>query len=381
MKKLLLLAVCGALMLSAPAYSQGLQETLQKVAGNAAVGYVSPITTGFGTDLNGGWFHKAPSTTMFGFDLEFGLVAMGTPYKDADKTFDTNGNFRFDVTQTQGIVDAALPPPAANDPLLAQKNALRASLTNKIANTDFNVRIKGPTAIGNTFVSNTKTPNDQLSVTLSAQGITIPYTNPITHITKDTTINLPATVKLLGVGGIPNIQKLSFLPLGAPQLTLGTFVGTQFTFRYLPSYTITDVGKASYFGFGVAHNPGIWFPTPLPVDFSLSYFTQTLKFDPYINAKSTAFGVNVSKRFGPGALNITPYAGFLVESSKMTFTYTPTAVLANGVKVPQVNFEIDGANSSRLVLGLSLKLLFLNINADYDIAKYNSFTGGLMFII
>lgn len=106
-----------------------------------------------------------------------------------------------------------------------------------------------------------------------------------------------------------------------------------------------------------------------------------MKFDPYIVAKSNAFGVNVSKRFGPGALNITPYAGFLVESSKLTFSYTPTATLAAGVAAPPVSFELDGANSSRIVLGLSLKLVFININADYDIGKYNSFTGGVMFII
>jgi len=381
MKKLLLLAVCSIFAAAPCTFSQTLEETLKKVAGNAAEGYVGPITNSFGADLNGGWFHKAPSAKMFGFDLEFGLVAMGTPFKDADKTFDTNGNFRFDATQTQGLVDLAVPAPAANDPLLAQKNALRTSLTNKIANTDFNIRIKGPTVIGNKFVNNATTPNDQLSVTFSGQGITIPYTNPITHLTKDTTINVPGKVYPLGVGGVPDIQKLSLLPLGAPQLTIGTFVGTQFTFRYVPSYDVSGFGKFSYFGFGVAHNPGIWLPNPLPIDISASFFTQTLKFDPYINAKSTAYGINVSKRFGPGALNITPYAGFMLESSKMTFTYTPTATLAAGAKAPQINFELDGANSSRVVLGLSLKILFLNINADYNIAKYNSFTGGVMFII
>ncbi|MGA7159438.1 MAG: DUF6588 family protein [Bacteroidota bacterium] len=381
MKRLFLSIVCGTFIAATTAYSQGLQETLQKVAGNAAVGYVSPITNGFGTDLNGGWFHKAPSATMFGFDLEFGIVAMGTPFKNADKTFDTNGDFRFDESQTGTLVDAAIAPPAANDPLAAQKNALRTSLTNKIANTDFNIRINGPTVSGNQFVNNATTPNDQVTVTFSSRGITFPYTNPATGQTRDTTLTIPAKVFPLGFGGVADIQKLSLLPLGAPQLSIGTIAGTQLTFRYLPSVNSSGVGKFSYFGFGIAHNPGIWFPTPLPVDLSASFFTQTLKFDPYIVAKSTAFGVNVSKRFGPGALNVTPYAGFLVESSKLTFSYTPTATLAAGAVAPPISFELDGANTSRLVLGLSFKLAFININADYDIAKYNSFTGGVMFII
>lgn len=380
MRKLLLIIFCGAFMATTAAYSQTLEQTLQKVAGNAAVGYISPITNGFGTDLNGGWFHKAPSSTMFGFDLEFGVVAMGTPFKDADKTFDTNGDFRFDDAQTTTLVDAAVPI-ALGDPLAAQKNALRTSLTNKIANTDFNIRINGPTVSGNQFVSNAKTPNDQITVTFSSRGITIPYTNPVTNQTKDTTLTIPGQAFPLGIGGVPDIQKLSLLPLVAPQLTLGTIVGTQLTLRYLPSVNSAGVGTFSYFGWGIAHNPGLWFPTPLPVDLAASFFTQTLKFGDYIKAQSSAFGVNVSKRFGPGALNVTPYAGLLLESSKLTFTYTPTATLAAGATAPPINFELDGANKSRIVLGLSLKLLFLNVNADYDIAKYNSFTGGLMFII
>lgn len=270
MKKLLLSIVCGAFIATTAVYSQTLEQTLQKVAGNAAVGYVSPITNGFGTDLNGGWFHKAPSSTMLGFDLEFGVVAMGTPFKDGDKTFDTNGDFRFDEGQTTTLVNAAVPI-AGTDPLIVQnqKNALRTSLTNKIANTDFNIRINGPTVSGNQFVSDAKTPNDQITVTFSSRAITIPYTNPSTGQSKDTTLTLPAQVFPLGIGGVPDIQKLSLLPLGAPQLTIGTVVGTQLTFRYLPSLNASGVGKFSYFGFGIAHNPGVWFPTPLPVDFSV----------------------------------------------------------------------------------------------------------------
>ena len=78
MKHILLLSLCCLLMVSSSAYSGSLDETLQKMAGSAVQGYVGPIVTGFGTDLNGGWFHRAPSAEMYGFDLEFGLVAMGT---------------------------------------------------------------------------------------------------------------------------------------------------------------------------------------------------------------------------------------------------------------------------------------------------------------
>jgi hypothetical protein len=97
--------------------------------------------------------------------------------------------------------------------------------------------------------------------------------------------------------------------------------------------------------------------------------------------KATAFGVNASKRLGWGFLNLTPYGGFMVESSSMTFTYDYFVDTPAG-KVPQkVEFELTGENKTRVTAGLSIKVLIVNINADYSWAKYNSASIGLMFII
>jgi hypothetical protein len=254
-------------------------------------------------------------------------------------------------------------------------------MTQAIANQDFNVRIYGPTVIGNPFKSTATTPNDQVKVDITSAGV--PVVNPSTGKTE--IIPIPKYTEALGIGGVDGIQSVSMMPLMAPKFSIGTVFGTQATFRYMPKMNVKDVGEFSYFGFGIQHNPSIWFPNPLPVDVCVAFFTQTMKFDPLIVAKGTSFGVNVSKRFGPGALNVTPYVGFMLESSKLTFSYTPTAQISGSnlppVDLPSVNFELEGVNKSRLVLGLSLKILFLNINADYNLGKYNSFTGGVMFII
>jgi hypothetical protein len=73
------------MFVSAFAYSQqsqnnsnDLQGSLEKLSRDAAKQYVGPVVTGFGSDLNAGWFHRAPNAKMFDFDLEFGAVAMGT---------------------------------------------------------------------------------------------------------------------------------------------------------------------------------------------------------------------------------------------------------------------------------------------------------------
>ncbi|MDZ4120996.1 MAG: DUF6588 family protein, partial [Candidatus Cloacimonadaceae bacterium] len=60
-----------------------LEETIQSLSGDAASRYVNPIVTGFCTNMNGGWYHKAPKAKFFKWDLEFGLVYMVTPFKKA----------------------------------------------------------------------------------------------------------------------------------------------------------------------------------------------------------------------------------------------------------------------------------------------------------
>src|SRR5439155_563530 len=98
-------------------------------------------------------------------------------------------------------------------------------------------------------------------------------------------------------GGI--ISKLPVLPLMAPQLTIGTILGTQATLRWLPSIELDPkLGKFSYLGFGIQHNPGVWLPFHMPVDVSGGFFTQKLEVGKVFSAQSMAMGVTASKTLG-----------------------------------------------------------------------------------
>jgi len=367
MKKKILSLFVAALMFFSVSRTQTLEETMVKLAGDAASAYVNPIVTGFGANLNGGWFHKAPASKMFGFDLEFGLVAMGTfPGDEAKKIpVGTQGEFRF----TGGAIGSN-----SQAEIIAQNisgwtslgTPQKQQIIDKIAGVDFPVGITGGTIVG--------AKDDTIKIIFPQQNID--FGAPVG------TKNVPGNeIPIPGVSGL--LENVSVIPLAAPQLSIGTFVGTQFTFRYLPEVEISaEIGKFKYFGFGIQHNPSIWFPNPLPVDIAASFFTQTLSVGTLFETKATAFGVNVSKRFGPGAINITPYAGFMLESSKMKFTYNAQVTNSAGITTDlPISFELEGANKSRVTLGLSVKLLFLNINADYNLGKNNSATAGLMFII
>jgi hypothetical protein len=333
---------------------------------DAATKYVAPIVSAFGSNLNGGWFHKAPSSKIFGLNIEVGVVGMGTFYpKDEEYlSFDTSGSFQFSESQAADIV-AGIPLDAALEPFRAE---IEYDLMTAIIGREISVRISGATVIGD--------PEDHIEIEYGGEPIVIDHPDPGEPGT--ITIDVPSDVISLGIGGFEAISDLSFLPLAAPQLSVGTIFGTRATFRYLPSITIDeDLGKFKYFGFGIQHNPGVLLPTPLPVELAVGFFTQTLEVGTLFKAKTTAFGLNASKKLGLGPINVTPYAGFMLEKSNIDITYS---FIVDDEEI-DVAFELEGENKSRITLGLSIRLLMLNFNADYNIGKYNSVTVGVMFTI
>jgi hypothetical protein len=369
---LTLAAFLGAVASPASAQDEDgedLKGFIEGLSMDAASKYVAPIVSAFGMNLNGGWFHKAPSSKIFGFNVEVGLVGMATFYpKDQQYlSFDVSGDFQFSEGQATDIV-AGITLDAALEPYRA---LIETDLIDAITGRGISVGISGATVIGD--------PEDYIEIAYGGEDIVID--NPLFGLPGESatiTLPVPSDVITLPIGGFEAISDLSFLPLAAPQLSLGTVFGTRVTFRYLPSITLDEeLGKFKFFGFGIQHNPGVFLPTPLPFDVGVGYFTQTLEIGTLFKAKTTAFGLNVSKKLGLGPINITPYAGYMLEKSTIDITYDFI------VDTEEINvaFELEGENRSRLTLGLSIRLLMLNFNADYNIGKYNSVTVGVMFTI
>ena len=280
---------------------------------------------------------------------------MASTFPDDDQDFDANGSFQFNQDQAKGIVENSSLNPG--DP---GYNELIAELVAQ----EFEIGIYGATIIGD--------PDNHVMLDFPAQPITvdvlgIPTVYDLNAITMDS-----------GVGGLIDME---LLPLAAPQLSIGTIYGTKAAFRYMPTYEVSkELGEFNYFGFGIQHNPKAWLPIPLPIDICASYFTQSMELGDIITANATAFGINASKTFGFKFLSFTPYAGYMLESSNMVFKYSypigNDPVSGAPLDPLDVKFDIDGANKSRITLGTTLRLGIFNINADYNIAKYNSMTAG-----
>jgi hypothetical protein len=360
----LLLSFIVVLMVSLQAAD--LQETLESLSGSSAEAYVNPLVSAFGSNMNGGWFHKAPQAKFLGWDLELGMVAMASLFSDETKTFDSNAYFNFNRQQAETLASSYTGMPFYND------------LVNSIMAANFNIRIKGPTIVGAKYDANAGMGADGtnptgLGVIFAGQAFSFDYNGTQQPVT------LPGKVFNLPFGGV--LPDVPALPLAAPQLSIGTFAGTKLALRFLPEVELDpEIGKLQYLGFGIQHNPAYWLPVKIPVDLGLSFFTQDLKVGDIIETKATTFGLNVSKTWGMKLLNVTPYAGISAESSQMKFHYDYPTNTTDPNMPANVNiaFDVDGENSSRITLGTSFRMALFNLNFDYNIAKYSSATMGLM---
>ncbi|NMB81006.1 MAG: hypothetical protein GYA14_04240 [Ignavibacteria bacterium] len=329
-----------------------LEKTLSRLSSSAGKAYVNPVISAFGSNLNSGWVSILPPATKLGFHLNVKVIGMGSFFSDDVKKFNAADDFFFSSSQADQILQAS--GYATNHPAYT-------TLKNELTKTTFSVNFSGPTIVGS--------KNDGLKVkfpgkTISSGGQTY-------------TLN-PYELSIPEVKGF--LDDLKIFPTAAVQATIGTVAGTNVSFRYFPSVNIEDLGKFTFWGVGAIHNPGAWLKNPLPVDIGVGYFMQQMKVGDIFESNASQFGLFVGKTIG-AIVSISPYAGFTVESSKTTvkYNYQSNETDISGVPVPpvKVEFELEGENSTAFLVGLNIKLVAININADYKIAKTKTASAGI----
>lgn len=354
MKKMLLVLI-PLLVISSGIFAQSSSSSfddvmaqLTDVAGKA---YLKPISNAIGANLNSGWMTQVPEATKFQFHIEVKAAAMATFISNDVKNFSASGQFYFNESQIQTILSSGNITPTSVGQ--TQYNAL----VNQMKNTKYNVTFSGPTVVGK--------ENEYLK-------IAFPGDPNIKNSNGQALGKTDITIK--EVNGF--MSDLPVFPLVAPQVTVGTVFGTNLSFRYMSLNNIQDVGKLTWFGIGGVHNPGVWFPNPLPVDIGLGFYKQNIKLGDIIESNSSLFGIYIGKTFG-SAISFSPYAGLTFENSKTTIKYTSNQTVSGvSVKVP-INFELEGENSAGGLIGFTFKLGILKIIADYKISKVQTASGGV----
>ena len=170
---------------------------------------------------------------------------------------------------------------------------------------------------------------------------------------------------------LPGGLNLPAAPLLMPQVSIGLPFGFEVMGRFIPTTKLGDAGKVNFFGFGIRHDIDQYIPL-LPIDIAVHFVTQKFNYEDangqkLISASATAFGVEASKNL----LFLTVYGGFQIESSSWDVgPYDAGFAVVGSPQTIHVNqFTIEGKNKSRVLLGVRLLLLFINVHADYSVAS------------
>ena len=323
-----------------------INSSIGSLSADAAKSYVNPIIGSFGSNLNTGWITKAPTPTKFSFGLDLKVMAMGSFINDVAKTFSTTGSFNFTEGQAQNIAEQM-----STDPVQ------QALIKYQLLNQTWTAHFSGPTIAGS-----------------KDERVVLDFPNQQVN-------NQPIPPDTLNdVKGY--LDNASIFPTPAIQLGIGTVMGTNVAIRWFPKVNIKDLGDFTYWGFGIMHNPAVWFNDQFPVDIAFGYFYQDLKVGTIFETKTHMFSVYASKTYGT-IIAFTPYIGLSTESSTTTVNYDyEYSIIVNNNPVQQttnINFELDGTNSTAFTVGLSFKLAILNLNVDYKFANVKTASAGLTF--
>lgn len=333
---------CSALNINA----QNLDETLDNLSETAASAYVAPVISAFGSNLNSGWVNGVPSG-LIGFNLQVKVVGVGSFFNDDDKRFSTMGNFNFTAAQADQILQS--------ESSLVPGSIQYEAVKNEILNRSWNLNMSGPTIVGS--------ENEYFSVVFPGETINGEQVGEYTLVIPE-------------VKGF--LDELPALPQVAAQVTVGTVVGTNVSLRWFPDIEIQDLGKFSFFGFGVLHNPNAWLDVPLPLDIGFGYFYQKMKVGDIFESTAQQYGVFASKTFGAG-ISVTPYAGLTLETSESDVSYSYTFGTPAGMQTADIDMTLEGENSFGTTVGVAFKLAVINLFVDYKMAKTNTVSGGLSF--
>lgn len=172
--------------------------------------------------------------------------------------------------------------------------------------------------------------------------------------------------------GSDGVFDMRIFPLVVPQLTIGSVLGTQLSFRYIstPELGGGKFPSSTLFGAGFRHSISQHFTNP-PVDIAIGAYYSTFDVGELIAFQGGAVNLQISRSFSV----LTVYGGTAWETSSTDIRYAPDDQKGESI----VNVTLDGGNTFRFTGGLELDLQAVKLFADINIGYVRHFSGGIGF--
>jgi hypothetical protein len=173
--------------------------------------------------------------------------------------------------------------------------------------------------------------------------------------------------------GFPGGLDLSSFALAAPQIRVGSVMGTEAILRYLAiDVGDSDIGKINLFGMGLKHSISQYIDEPpWGMDMSAGFFWQNITIgDELMDATAFTAGVQASKRYVAGFATAEPYVGLGFDTFSMDVSYEDD-------EGTDIDLSFESETSFRGTMGLNLSAAFFTLYGEYSIANVNTFGFGL----
>jgi len=178
------------------------------------------------------------------------------------------------------------------------------------------------------------------------------------------------------VDGAVSGSNLSRILIPQLQLNLGLFTDFELMIRGNPSYTIDEIGEIVIYGIGIKYG--------------LSDLISIPEFDLALSAQATYHLLRVSNWLNTGTFNMNVQASKDVQFVPLVVYlgvgYDATSMTMSTNEIPGIgddavgDVKLNGENSLRILIGLSLNVYILTFNLDYNISEYNSIGGGVKLV-
>lgn len=167
----------------------------------------------------------------------------------------------------------------------------------------------------------------------------------------------------------PGGYDLKRLMLGTPQVTIGGFLHSEISGRFLSFSLGEDIGQVRFLGIGARHFLSDYFD--LPFEFSVGYFYHHIQAGDYLDSDQQLVSVHLGKsgKYFSGQLMV----GYQTSSSAIHYVYDNDDELIN------VDLQIENQNHMIFEASAGMRLGLLFVTGAVSYAQHPNISAGFGF--
>lgn len=426
--KLTFLKTVAFLSLTQVSFAQEDYGNLFNQMGNEVVeNYFEPLSGNVGAAYNGGWLGQLPSKEWFDFKPTFSFVAGFSYVRGENKNFSTNVNMKMTPELVKRLISNT-PSEIYEEPLdeafsfiapslitaigqdridsikTTETQRIKDDLSDQISSqlSGFNVGISGPTLTGSSDEQLKLNWSEKelqiqikieekvsLSETVTVNGVTQAIQKDTTLKIIDSTITVPIPAQEIETGLNGLMDNIPLIAGLAPQIGLGSFAGTQVSFRYLPSYRLEfddiDFGTLEYKGWSIQHDITFWFDkitnTEAPEwNVILMYAQQDIDAFSLLKLNTQKVGAFISDSYNAfDIISVKPYFGWTYDRNTLEINFGKgIGFLEEAIDGPaltglDISLEYSTAWERQTSIGMIVSFMeFIEIQTEGSFGKYQT---------